>query len=82
MQNCRERLRGAQSEVLIILVNSVPNLPSYSKLLGLNRQKAAEMREQDIELPQTIDQLQFLTLQLREELIETRSAYEHAQDEW
>lgn len=35
------------------------------------------MREQNIELPQTVDQLQFFALQLREELIETKSAYEH-----
>lgn len=36
------------------------------------------MRDQTIELPQDIDQLQFLCLQLREELIETRAAKEHA----
>lgn len=36
------------------------------------------MRDQTIELPQDVDQLQFLCLQLREELIETRAAKEHA----
>ncbi|KAI1710599.1 rabaptin-like protein domain-containing protein [Ditylenchus destructor] len=50
----------------------------YEKLLGLNRQKASEMREQNIELPQAVDELEFLALQLREELIETRAAYEHS----
>lgn len=50
-------------------------------MLGLNREHANKMREKDIELPQTVDQLQFLALQLREELIETRSAYEHSVNE-
>lgn len=36
------------------------------------------MQAQTIELPQDVDQLQFLCLQLREELIETRAAKEHA----
>ncbi|KAI1711767.1 rabaptin-like protein [Ditylenchus destructor] len=53
----------------------------YEKLLGLNRQKASEMREQNIELPQAVDELEFLALQLREELIETRAAYEHSDAE-
>lgn len=39
------------------------------------------MREQMIELPQSVDQLQFHCLQLREEIIETRSAYEHSDAE-
>lgn len=39
------------------------------------------MREQNIELPQTVDQLQYVALQLREELIETRAAYEHSTNE-
>lgn len=39
------------------------------------------MREQNIELPQTLDQLQFFALQLREELIETKAAYEHSTNE-
>uniref|UniRef100_A0A1I7ZTI0 FYVE-type domain-containing protein n=1 Tax=Steinernema glaseri TaxID=37863 RepID=A0A1I7ZTI0_9BILA len=49
----------------------------YHKLLGANRQTASEMQSQAIELPQDIDQLQYLCLQLREELIETRAAKEH-----
>lgn len=53
----------------------------YRKLLGLNREHSSKMREKDIELPQTVDQLQFLALQLREELIETRAAYEHSVNE-
>lgn len=36
------------------------------------------MREQVIDLPQTVDELQLLCLQLREELIETRAAKEHS----
>lgn len=35
------------------------------------------MSAQNIELPQTVEHLQFLALQLREELIETRAAREH-----
>lgn len=53
----------------------------YEALSCLNSRKANEMREQNIELPQTVDQLQFLALQLREELIETKAAYEHEMNE-
>ncbi|KAK0420579.1 hypothetical protein QR680_014772 [Steinernema hermaphroditum] len=49
----------------------------YHKLLGANRQTASEMQSQTIELPQELDQLQYVCLQLREELIETRAAKEH-----
>lgn len=49
----------------------------YLKLLGINRKCATEMQAQPIELPQDADQLQFLCLQLREELIETRASKEH-----
>uniref|UniRef100_A0A915PT63 FYVE-type domain-containing protein n=1 Tax=Setaria digitata TaxID=48799 RepID=A0A915PT63_9BILA len=49
----------------------------YLRLLGTNRKCAAEMQAQTIELPQDVDQLQFLCLQLREELIETRAAKEY-----
>uniref|UniRef100_A0A0M3HP45 FYVE-type domain-containing protein n=1 Tax=Ascaris lumbricoides TaxID=6252 RepID=A0A0M3HP45_ASCLU len=49
----------------------------YLKLLGANRKCATEMQAQAIELPADVDQLQFLCLQLREELIETRAAKEH-----
>ena len=52
-------------------------LNRYQKLLGLNKEKASEMSAQNIELPQTVEHLQFLALQLREELIETRAAREH-----
>lgn len=50
----------------------------YQKLLGLNRQKAEEMRDQIIDFPQSVEELQILCLQLREELIEARSAKEHS----
>lgn len=49
----------------------------FQKLLGANRKCATEMQAQAIELPADVDQLQFLCLQLREELIETRAAKEH-----
>lgn len=49
----------------------------FQKLCGVNRKCASEMQAQAIELPQDIDQLQFLCLQLREELIETRAIKEH-----
>ena len=49
----------------------------YQKLLRTNTQSAEEMREQQIELPQTVEELQFLALQLREDLIGERAAREH-----
>uniref|UniRef100_A0AC34GRY8 FYVE-type domain-containing protein n=1 Tax=Panagrolaimus sp. ES5 TaxID=591445 RepID=A0AC34GRY8_9BILA len=49
----------------------------YLHLLGLKKEKAAELRDQPIDLPQTVEQLQFLCLQLREDLIEDRAAKEH-----
>ena len=39
------------------------------------------MSQQNIELPQTVEQLQFLALQLREELIEEKVAREHEVNE-
>lgn len=41
----------------------------YQKLLRANSQCAEEMRDQQIELPQTVEELQFLALQLREDLV-------------
>jgi Rab GTPase-binding effector protein 1 len=49
----------------------------YLHLLGLKKEKAAELRDQPIDLPQTVEQLQFLCLQLREDMIEERAAKEH-----
>jgi Rab GTPase-binding effector protein 1 len=49
----------------------------YIHLLGLKKEKAAELRDQPIDLPQTVEQLQFLCLQLREDVIEERAAKEH-----
>ncbi|CAD5220831.1 unnamed protein product [Bursaphelenchus xylophilus] len=53
----------------------------YQKLLGLYRKNASNMREDNISLPQTVDELQFECLKLREEIIETRSAKEHIEEE-
>ncbi|EJW80848.1 hypothetical protein WUBG_08244 [Wuchereria bancrofti] len=70
---------GRLKERLNIMNKDMHNLSSrYLKLLGANRKCSTEMRDQTIELPQDVDQLQFLCLQLREELIETRAAKEHA----
>lgn len=60
----------------------IKNLASkYQQLLGANRATAAEMRAEPIDLPQSADQLQFLCLQMREELIELKSARQHERDE-
>ena len=59
----------------ILLLSFMSEL--FQNLLGANRKCADEMQAQTIELPQDMDQLQFLCLQLREELIETRAAKEH-----
>ncbi|WKY01039.1 hypothetical protein Q1695_015215 [Nippostrongylus brasiliensis] len=53
----------------------------YQELLGVNRATAADMRAEPIDLPQSSDQLQFLCLQMREELIELKSARQHQQNE-
>ncbi|KAM3724719.1 Rab GTPase-binding effector protein [Dirofilaria immitis] len=71
---------GLLKERLNMMKQKCRDLSSrYLKLLGTNRECSAKMREQKIELPQDIDQLQFLCLRLREELIETRAAKEHAE---
>lgn len=41
----------------------------YQRMLHKNAQKADEMREQCIDLPQTVDELTLLALQLREDLV-------------
>nr|CDJ92110.1 Rabaptin and Zinc finger domain containing protein [Haemonchus contortus] len=53
----------------------------YQELLGTNRATAAEMRAEPIDLPQSADQLQFLCLQMREEIIELKSARQHEQND-
>uniref|UniRef100_A0A0N4ZG32 FYVE-type domain-containing protein n=1 Tax=Parastrongyloides trichosuri TaxID=131310 RepID=A0A0N4ZG32_PARTI len=49
----------------------------YRNLLGINKKNASKMREEEIDLPNDLNDLQFYTLQLREQLIETQSAREH-----
>ncbi|KIH69334.1 Rab5 binding protein [Ancylostoma duodenale] len=57
------------------------NILLLKELLGSNRATATEMRAEPIDLPQSADQLQFLCLQMREELIELKSARQHEQNE-
>ncbi len=52
----------------------------YDKLLGKHRKEAETMQREAIEVPQSVEDLQLLCLQLREELIETRAAKEHLED--
>jgi len=77
-----QEMRAAREEVKKFEKDMVELNKRYHRLLALNKQKAQEMREEEIELPQTVEQLQFLTLQLREQLIEARAAYEHGIEEW
>ncbi|VDN50978.1 unnamed protein product [Dracunculus medinensis] len=74
LQTLKEKLKFMDSEMQKMS-------KKYSKLCGVNRKCASEMQAQAIELPQDIDQLQFLCLQLREELIETRAIKEHIETE-
>uniref|UniRef100_A0A915DR05 FYVE-type domain-containing protein n=1 Tax=Ditylenchus dipsaci TaxID=166011 RepID=A0A915DR05_9BILA len=74
MESARIKCQSIESEILELNRR-------YQNLLGLNKQKANEMREQNIDLPQTVEDLELVALQLREELIETRAAYEHSVDE-
>lgn len=53
----------------------------YRKLLGATRKSAQELRSEAIDLPADIDQLQFICLKNREELIETRAAKEHTEQQ-
>ncbi|EFO86841.1 hypothetical protein GCK72_010642 [Caenorhabditis remanei] len=53
----------------------------YKKLLGSTRKAAQELRSEKIDLPADIDQLQFICLKNREELIETRAAKEHTEQQ-
>uniref|UniRef100_A0A914H971 FYVE-type domain-containing protein n=1 Tax=Globodera rostochiensis TaxID=31243 RepID=A0A914H971_GLORO len=49
----------------------------YQRLLHKNAQKAEEMRDQCIDLPQTVDELTLLALQLHEDLISEKASREH-----
>ncbi|CAL2036186.1 CBN-RABN-5 protein [Caenorhabditis brenneri] len=53
----------------------------YKKLLGATRKTAQELRSEKIDMPADIDQLQFICLKNREELIETRAAKEHTEQQ-
>ncbi|CAB3401408.1 unnamed protein product [Caenorhabditis bovis] len=49
----------------------------YQKLLGVNKKSANQMSTEEIELPADVEQLQFICLKTREELIQEKSAKEH-----
>ena len=49
----------------------------FQDLLGAQRSTAAAMRSEPINFPSEVDQLQFMCLQLREELIEEKAAKNH-----
>ncbi|KAI6187822.1 FYVE-type domain-containing protein [Aphelenchoides besseyi] len=53
----------------------------YYKLSGHYEKTSSEMREEQIALPQTVPELQFESLRLREALIEARAVKEHAEEE-
>lgn len=52
----------------------------YDKLLGKHRAQADVMQREAIDLPQTVEELQLFTLQLREELIESKASREHLEE--
>ncbi|KRX77515.1 Rab GTPase-binding effector protein 1, partial [Trichinella sp. T6] len=52
----------------------------YDHLLGRHRQGARQLEEEKIDLPQNVEELQLLCLQLKEELIESRTVKEHLEE--
>uniref|UniRef100_A0A914BUS3 FYVE-type domain-containing protein n=1 Tax=Acrobeloides nanus TaxID=290746 RepID=A0A914BUS3_9BILA len=74
----KNELKKSSDKYLLLEADMITLSHKYQKLLGLNRQKAEEMRDQIIDFPQSVEELQILCLQLREELIEARSAKEHS----
>lgn len=72
-QRSKEKLENLNEKLII-------TWEKYVKLLGVNRAKAGEMRDEIISLPEDID-LQLQCLALREQLIETRAAMEHTERE-
>ncbi|VDP19793.1 unnamed protein product [Soboliphyme baturini] len=52
----------------------------YERLLGRHQKRAEELRREKIDLPQTVEELQLLCLQLKEELIDSKAALEHLED--
>ncbi|KAL1244147.1 Rab GTPase-binding effector protein [Trichinella spiralis] len=52
----------------------------YDHLLGRHRQGARQLEEEKIDLPQDVEELQLLCLQLKEELIESRTVKEHLEE--
>ncbi|KAI6241609.1 FYVE zinc finger [Aphelenchoides fujianensis] len=53
----------------------------YHKLSGHYEKTSSELRDEQIALPQTVPELQFDCLRLRESLIEARAVKEHAEEE-
>ncbi|EYC30448.1 hypothetical protein Y032_0005g2654 [Ancylostoma ceylanicum] len=80
-EKCEKQLQDVNN-ICSMLESDIKKLTTkYQELLGSNRATATEMRAEPIDLPQSADQLQFLCLQMREELIELKSARQHEQNE-
>jgi Rab GTPase-binding effector protein 1 len=54
----------------------------YQRLTANYEKTANQLREEQIQLPETVDELQFECLRLREALIESRASKEHADEEY
>ncbi|KAK6031109.1 hypothetical protein OSTOST_02748, partial [Ostertagia ostertagi] len=81
MEKCSEQLQDVNRVCSGYEEDMKQIAAKYQDLLGTNRTTAAEMRAEPIDLPQNADQLQFLCLQMREELIELKSARQHEQND-
>ncbi|KAK6743173.1 hypothetical protein RB195_010439 [Necator americanus] len=80
-EKCMKQVQDVD-HICSVLESDIKKLAAkYQELLGSNRATASEMRAEPIDLPQNADQLQFLCLQMREELIELKSARQHEQNE-
>ncbi|CDW53278.1 FYVE zinc finger family protein [Trichuris trichiura] len=77
-------IRAKVGEVLSSRLKSEEKFQSLSKkydaLLGRHRQRSQQLQAEVINLPQTVDELHILCLQLKEELLESRIAEEHLEE--
>ncbi|KHJ96748.1 FYVE zinc finger [Oesophagostomum dentatum] len=80
-EKCSKKLEEVNQLCSVLEADIKKLAAKYQELLGSNRATATEMRAEPIDLPQSADQLQFLCLQMREELIELKSARQHEQNE-
>ncbi|CAD6192985.1 unnamed protein product [Caenorhabditis auriculariae] len=72
LNNAHKMIRDNEKEFSVVL-------QKYQELLGANRKSANELRAEPIDLPTDVDQLQFMCLTTKEELIETKAAREHCE---